>query len=318
MNVEYVDNEVDDVQHLQHEVAEVEVDPVANEEVGGNVNFEEHVQHEVDDMDDEEHELNPPCVGDEFDSVEEAYQYYSLFAKQVGFGVFKRSRHKKRGTDQVHQYVFACGKCRTEASHIDERIPEKKRASVSTGCNACLKLVDTDLVGTWVVKEVVLSHNHELVPDKAFLISGFRYIPNRYQRLLEFHEEQGLTIAANINLVIKTAGGYMRCPFTRRDARNHIDRYRRLKMKSFGGDDAQMVFEYFANREKIDRDFFYRYEYTTDARLWSIFWADGRSRASYKYFHDVVVMDATYLTNRYYFCLHLEYIYTLHQYFHCV
>lgn len=81
--------------------------------------MEKDIEGEGDDMDDEDHVLNPPCVGDEFDSIEEAYQYYSLYAKQARFGVFKRSRHKKRGTNQVHQYVFACGKCRTEARHIE-------------------------------------------------------------------------------------------------------------------------------------------------------------------------------------------------------
>lgn len=119
--------------------------------------------------------------------------------------------------------------------------------------------------------------------------------------MLEFNEEQGLAVSVNINLVIKAAGGYMRCPFTRRDARNHIDRYKRMKVKSIGGNDAQLLFDYFARKEKIDRQFFYRHEHTTDGRLWNVFWSDGRSRAAYKYFHDVVVMDATYLTNRYEF-----------------
>lgn len=299
LNIDYVENEgevvgCDGVPFVEGQVENADVEVHVEGDIGCEVNLESE-DHEIDDDD---HELIPPCVGDEYDCIEEAYQYYILFAKQCGFSVLKRSRHKKRGTDQVHQYVFACSKCRKEQTHIDERVPEKKRAAVPTGCNACLKLVDRDLNGKWSVKHINLEHNHELVPDKAFLISGFRYIPNQYQRMLEYNDDQGLAVSVNINLVIKTAGGYMRCPFTRRDARNHIDRHHRLKLKSLGGDDAQLLFEYFGNREKIDREFFYRYECTTDGRLWNIFWADGRSRASYQYFHDVIIMDATYLTNR--------------------
>ncbi|KAJ3693401.1 hypothetical protein LUZ60_008881 [Juncus effusus] len=36
-----------------------------------------------------------------------------------------------------------------------------------------------------------------------------------------------------------------------------------------------------------------------DGRLRNVFWSDGRSRASYKYFGDVVTFDTTYLTNTY-------------------
>ena len=34
-------------------------------------------------------------------------------------------------------------------------------------------------------------------------------------------------------------------------------------------------------------------------RLRNVFWADGRSRAAYKVFGDVVTFDTTYLTNQY-------------------
>lgn len=284
LNMESVNNELDEEVEVQGERFVEEVEAV--------------VEDELDDMEDEDHELLPPAVGDVFDSIDEARQYYELYAKKIGFAVVKRSIHKKRGTAFVNHVTFACGKCKEPIRLEDGPVPQRNKGYIGTGCKACVKLGDSDLSGNWVVKKVILGHNHDLVPETAFLIAGFRYIPNQYQRLLEFNEDQGLVVSVNINLVIKTAGGYMRCPFTRRDARNHIDKYKRLKLQSIGGNDAQLLFDYFGVKEKIDRDFFYRYEYTTDGRLWSVFWADGRSRASYKYFHDVIVMDATYLTNR--------------------
>ena len=48
-----------------------------------------------------------------------------------------------------------------------------------------------------------------------------------------------------------------------------------------------MLTDYFEEKQLSDED-----------RLWNIFWADGRGHVAYKYFHDVVVLDATYLTNR--------------------
>jgi hypothetical protein len=39
--------------------------------------------------------VSAPTVGMEFDSIKEALQYFRLYAKQIGFGVYKRSCHKK-------------------------------------------------------------------------------------------------------------------------------------------------------------------------------------------------------------------------------
>jgi hypothetical protein len=177
-------------------------------------------------------------------------------------------------------------------------IPLRRRGFVGTGCPACIKLRPSNTRDGWVVIEVNVEHNHILQPDSSFLISGFRYIPVRYQQMLDFHDDSGMAIAANIKLVIKIAGGYLRCPFTKKDARNYLEKYRRMKLQAFEGDDASLIFQYFQNKAKVDKDFFYAHDYTNEGRLWSIFWSDGRSRASYKYFHDVIVMDATYLTNK--------------------
>jgi hypothetical protein len=43
-------------------------------------------------------------------------------------------------------------------------------------------------------------------------------------------------------------------------------------------------------------------------------WVDGRGRAAYNYFHDIVILDATYLTNMYIFLYF--YFYFLFYFFH--
>jgi zinc finger SWIM domain-containing protein 3 len=69
-------------------------------------------------------------------------------------------------------------------------------------------------------------------------------------------------------------------------------------LRAIGGDDAVTLTESFEKNKLSDPNLFFSYKLTDEGRLWNIFWADGRGRAAYKYFHDVVVMDATYLTNR--------------------
>lgn len=277
--------------------------------VDGRVEAEINEGDLTENGDEEFHDLKPPVVDDFFETLEEACQYYELFGKQSGFGVFKRSCHKNKDLSQ--HYTLACSKCKKPRTSIEGRMPKRRRVYVGTGCKACIKLRSTEITGGWVVVEVKLEHNHVLQPESAFLISGYRYIPKRLQDLLDYHDEKGLPVSANIDLVMKAAGGYLRCPFTKKDARNHIDKYRRNKLQALGGDDCHLIFEYFQNKQKIDRNFFYAYDCTRDSRLWNIFWSDGRSRAAYKHFHDVIVLDATYLTNRYEYFLHLFFVITV-------
>jgi len=242
--------------------------------------------------------VNSPAVGDEFDSSDDAYHHWQLYGKQTGFGVCKRTNHKK--DDYIYDYHFACSKYKKpwERSVDGEPESERRRPTVGTHCKAFLKVSDYDQNGKWVVRAVNLEHNHELLPESSFLIPAFRYIPVRYQNMLEYNEDQGISPGDNIEIVLKNAGGYWKGTFTRKDARNHLDKYRRQKIKAIGGDDALLLTEYFEKKQLTDRDFFFTYKYTDEGRLWNIFWADGRGRAAYKYFHDVVVLDATYLTNR--------------------
>jgi zinc finger SWIM domain-containing protein 3 len=175
---------------------------------------------------------------------------------------------------------------------------ERRRAGVGTNCKAFFKVSDSYMTGKWHVCKVNLVHNHDLSPESSFLIPAFRYIPIRYQNMLEYNEDQGMAPGDNIEIVFKIAGGYSKGTFTRKDARNHLDKYRRSKLRAIGGDDAVTLTESFEKNKLSDPNLFFSYKLTDEGRLWNIFWADGRGRAAYKYFHDVVVMDATYLTNR--------------------
>jgi hypothetical protein len=51
---------------------------------------------------------------------------------------------------------------------------------------------------------------------------------------LEYNEDQGMAPGDNIEIVFKIAGGYSKGTFTRKDARNHLDKYRRSKLRAIG------------------------------------------------------------------------------------
>ena len=204
-----------------------------------------------------------------------------------------------KGEDIV-DYKFACTKYRSVSDKIGDGRPllERRRPIVSSHCNAFLRIKYCDIIGLWRVCNLSLVHNHDLSPESAFLMPSFRYIPMRHQNMLEYNADQGMTPADNIEMVLKISGGYSKCTFTRKDARNHLDKYKRSKLRALGGHDALTLSSYFESKQQSDVNFWYTYKHTDDGHLWNIFWADGRGRAAYSYFHEVVVMDATYLTNR--------------------
>ncbi|KAL4374129.1 hypothetical protein AHAS_Ahas05G0150900 [Arachis hypogaea] len=91
-------------------------------------------------------------------------------------------------------------------------------------------------------------------------------------------------------------GGYRHAGFTRKDLYNHVDRYRRSKVKN---EDANAAINYLIGKSNNDPLFFGKYTFTSDERLEHIFWADGQSIINYHCFGDIVAFDSTSKKNKY-------------------
>ena len=63
--------------------------------------------------------------------------------------------------------------------------------------------------------------------------------------------------------------------------------------------DFSAMRNYFEEMSSGNSNFFYAYDVDADSRLKNVFWADGRSRATYLEFGDVITFDTTYVSNRY-------------------
>ncbi|XP_078152577.1 protein FAR1-RELATED SEQUENCE 6-like [Carex rostrata] len=261
------------------------------------VNVGHQIESEADP--DEIRFIAPPAIGDKLDSIVEAYLYWQMYGYQTGFGVNKRTFHKNG--DIFVDYKFACNKFKDVKECIPDiaPFPKRRRPLVHTKCPVYMRIMYSTITDRWEVSDMELTHNHDLNPESSFLIPCYRFISLRYKAMMEYNADQGMKAADNIDIVTQIAGGYLKCTFTRKDAKNHLDQYKRSKLRSLGGHDAELLSDYFDERKKYDLDFWYTYKHSKEGHLCNIFWAGGRGRAAYRYFHDVVVMDATYLTNRY-------------------
>ncbi|KAL0376542.1 UNVERIFIED_CONTAM: protein FAR1-RELATED SEQUENCE 7 [Sesamum calycinum] len=111
--------------------------------------------------DDEGESKMEPQVGLEFDSAEEAQEFYSCYATQVGFKIRIGQLYRSRVDGSVISRRFVCSK-------------EGFQTNSRTGCPAFIRVQKVDS-GKWVLANIKKEHNHE------FEASG-EICPPRIQR----------------------------------------------------------------------------------------------------------------------------------------
>ncbi|KAH9726548.1 protein FAR1-RELATED SEQUENCE [Citrus sinensis] len=234
-----------------------------------------------------------PTVGMSFDSPDEMFEYYKTYGLQEGFPVMRRSCRK--GDDGSLRYVtFTCGrngKSKAKATNVLRLQPNQK-----IGCNAKIGERLDIVSGKWVIGNLILEHNHAVSPSKSRYYRCNRSISPFVKKLLEINEEAGIKMAQSFKSIVVEAGGFENVSFLERDARNHVDKVRRLRL---GEGDAIAIQRYFQKMQTENDGFYFSIDLDEEGRLKNVFWADPRSRAAYKDFGDVVTFDTTYLTNKY-------------------
>ncbi|XP_028092999.1 protein FAR-RED IMPAIRED RESPONSE 1-like [Camellia sinensis] len=144
--------------------------------------------------------------------------------------------------------------------------------------------------------EFVVEHTHDLIPSDSWHFPMNKRIRTPMKRRLEINDEAGIRVSTNFNSIVVEAGGYEALTFDERDARNHIENARRLRL---GIGDAESVAFYFHRMQQGNSNFYSTIDFDVDGRIRNLFWANARSRAAYKAFGDVVSFDTTYLKNKY-------------------
>ncbi|KAH9768887.1 protein FAR1-RELATED SEQUENCE [Citrus sinensis] len=129
------------------------------------------------------------------------------------------------------------------------------------GCNAKIGGRLDFVCGKWVIGNLIFEHNHAVSPSKSRYYRCNRTISPFVKKQLEINEEVGIKMAQSFKSIVVEASGFENVSFLERDARNHVDKVRRLRL---GEGDAVAI-----------------------------------QRAAYKDFGDVVTFDTTYLTNKY-------------------
>ncbi|CAL5184085.1 unnamed protein product [Lathyrus oleraceus] len=236
-------------------------------------------------------DFQSPVVGMEFETYDDAYNYYNSYAKEIGFAIRVKSSWAKRNSKEKRGAVLCCN-CEGFKT-IKEANSHRKETR--TGCLAMirLRLVESD---RWRVDEVKLEHNHSFDPERAQNSKSHKRMDSGAKRKFEPTLDVEVRTIKLYRMPNADASGYGSSNSNEGGASNNVKFSRRLKLKK---GDAELISNYFCQRQLVSPNFFYVMDLNDDGQLRNIFWIDSRSRSAYSYFGDVVAFDTTYLSNNY-------------------
>lgn len=233
-----------------------------------------------------------------FDSLDQAFEFYSNYARKSGFEPRKSSENKGKHGVITRKY-FLCSKegqnPKTYANTLIEPTGKRVTTSKRTGCEARIILKLNRKKKKYEVVEFEEEHNHSMVhkDDSHFLNS---------QRQLNFCQKQTLMDVGNLNMgprkgfkFLKQArGSFDKVGATETDSKN----YKRDVDLFIGEGDAHMAIEKLEKKKELLPDFTFEFMQGEDKKLSGLFWADETAKRNYIAFGDIVGFDATFRTNK--------------------
>ncbi|WOK95268.1 protein FAR1-RELATED SEQUENCE 6 isoform X1 [Canna indica] len=236
--------------------------------------------------------VKAPEPGMTFLSLDALVDYYKKYGKQEGFRVSRKSRTIS-SSGKIEHVTIACS--REGKPYIYKRNVLQPKPTTKTGCKARVNATLFDN-GSCRINSVRLEHSHPLVPRRSRFCICNRDLPIGVQRKLELNGIEGSGVIRTDRPCSVQAGDYENASTLEKECKNSLEKPRQFWL-SVG--DAEAIFDYFIRMKSKNSSFFYAMDIDEESRIKNVFWADARSRAAYEEFGDVVMIDTTYLANKY-------------------
>lgn len=209
--------------------------------------------------------------GLEFESKEEAFEFYKEYAKFVGFNTIIKASRRSRMSGKFIDAKFVCtryGSKKTDQGEEEEEedinnIPQARkrgrinRSSSKTDCKACLH-VKKRQDGKWVIRALVKEHNHETFPGQASS-TGESCVREKIVKEMKSRKVQALEDG-----------------------------------------NVERLLSFFTDMQAENPFFFYAVDLSEEEQsLRNVFWVDAKGRLDYTCFCDVVSVDTTFIKNEY-------------------
>ncbi|XP_008785831.2 protein FAR1-RELATED SEQUENCE 6-like [Phoenix dactylifera] len=222
-----------------------------------------------------------PRVGMVFKTFEEVYDFYNQYARHTGFGTKIRRSWYSLEDGQCNKVTFTCCKEGKRVYKNSERCSSYRlRLSARTDCQAKIKVQKRYADGLFHLTEVVLEHNHPVNPAMSKYFRSHKDIYDGMKRQPVMRTKGQRELATGENEDESSAG--------------------KARSSSFlGREDVEALQQFLIQMQTINANFFHLMDFDAEGRARNVFWADGRSRAAYQYFGDVIAFDTSYLTGNF-------------------
>ncbi|XP_078436830.1 protein FAR1-RELATED SEQUENCE 5-like [Wolffia australiana] len=202
-------------------------------------------------------EIPEPKVGMIFETEKVAYDYYTEYGRKVGFCVRWDTRTRSRITGETISRRFLCNKqgFRVDRQKTVDPSAKYHRGETRCGCKAFMRIkLGND--GKFHISELFSTHNHDLI------------IP---QKVAESKIDK--------KAVLQTA---------ETDYKNFLKTRCENPLQKF---EAGLLLDYFMGKQAEDPCFFYSFQLDDEGLISNVFWADGKMRADFLRFGDVICFD---------------------------
>nr|XP_029153400.1 protein FAR1-RELATED SEQUENCE 5-like [Arachis hypogaea] len=237
-----------------------------------------------------------PYVGLRFDSLQQAQEFYSNYAKKVGFVTrirntnFDKTRKELKVpiNQSIHYSREGYRESRVKAAMQVKRI-------TTAGCKARMYVMLDRHNDNWLVTKLELKHTHACSAEQAVHYSEYRKLTMHAKCVIQNNDEAGIRPNKTYLALANEIGGSSKLGYSEKDVRNFITR--NLRCADVNKDVKEMI-RYFMRMRDINPNFFFAVDVDENNKFKSTIWVDARCRASYEYFGDVVSFDTTYRRNK--------------------
>lgn len=213
-----------------------------------------------------------PEVGMLFTSEDEAYRFYSNYAKEKGFTVRKGKTVKAPKTKQLKRRQFVCSREGQKNLRSGKKTKFEKK-STRSNCNAKLVIVALK-DGQWKTTKAILEHNHELDQCQTRVRNKSEAFPTDDAGEARMEED-----TARVDEVITP------------DA---MDFENSTYASNHRTEDVPNTRNCFIELQKENESFHYKIQDGTRSQICNVLCWDDQSRKDYECFGDVLVLDTTF------------------------
>ncbi|XP_043720792.1 protein FAR1-RELATED SEQUENCE 5-like [Telopea speciosissima] len=240
---------------------------------------------------------NKPKIGMQFNSENEAFEFYNSYGGVLGFSVRREyANRSKKDRSIITSRRFVCNKQGNRK--VDNRAHVRiniLRAETRSDCPARMgiKMLEN---GKYQCHDLIENHNHELhISSTTHMMRSQRKVSDIHAIEIDLGDDSGIKTKAMFEYMSKQAGGRQNLGYIPVDHYNYL---RSKRQRDLRPGEAGSLFQYFEKQSSLNPSFTYRLQLDIDEKITNIFWADVRMLIDYALFGDVMTFDTTFCTNK--------------------